>query len=668
MKKTLSLILAALLLASSLAACGKTEPKETEKTATDPVATNAVETKAPETSTPETDAPAPAYATDKITENGAATAHIVVADGADQLLGYAAEELVNHIKLVSGADVTVTNEAQSDSLPIIIATPDTNPELETLFADDLAWLRDTGDGEKVRFGDDGFAIRLLDDKLYIFGATPRGSLNGVYDFIEDNMGVLWIRAENMVEHPTVYDELPTIELARVDYREKSPFNLRSWTLSGNSWETQTMLSRNKLNAFATTPAGFASTADNGGYLYDDIGMDPFITNHNIKWWVTNSPSYDPNNYEYWSTDLEGNHANSAASSQQVNFWSDVTLQCIADSVIAYLDKYSGEAELNYIGICLEDFDVPRVYPEMNEPFEYAPGQTIAAGSAEYVSTVFYSFLNKVAGIVGEKYPNVKITTYAYANVIAPPVCEIADNVYITFCPLAEDLCAYPGESRSAANLQYQNLLDWMKLTPNVQVYNYFGCYTAAPLFERPIWDRIQSDLQLYAANGFNGLVPEGFADTTGEWCTADVYHINNELREPYLRMNNGWSMNGMTFWIYSKLAWNPNEDVDALIKYYCDKVYGDASELMQEYYRLLEMGWDDGRQMMAMEFNVYYVWNTAPEMYWDYFLNIELDGVNIYEALTETLHKAYDAADEAGKERLKYKIEIFDRMEELCIG
>ncbi|MBO5273264.1 MAG: hypothetical protein J6I45_01475 [Clostridia bacterium] len=369
MKRTVSLILAALLLASSLAACGKTEPKETEKTETNAVETKALETDAPDTTPAETEAPAPTYRADRITENGAATAHIVVAEGADQVLGYAAEELVNHIKLVSGADVAVTNEAQSDSLPIIIATPDTLPELETLFPDDLAFLRDLGDGAKVRYGDDGFAIRQLDGKLYIFGATARGSLNGVYDFIEDNMGVLWIRATNTVENPIIYDEMPTIKITKADYREKSPFNLRSWTLAGDSWENQIMLSRNKLNAKALTPGEFVSLAGNGGYPYDNIGMDPFVTSHNIKWWVVNSPSYDPDNHEYWSTDPAGNHVTSVSDSDQVNIWSDVTVQCIADSVIAFLDKYRDEAEIRYIGICLEDFIEFKVYPEMNETYE-----------------------------------------------------------------------------------------------------------------------------------------------------------------------------------------------------------------------------------------------------------------------------------------------------------
>ena len=208
MKRTLSLILAALLLASSMTACGntagKTEPKETEKsTSTGVVETQAVETSAPATDpavteAPETAAPTFSYDTSLITENGIAKAHIVLADNADTTEQYAAEELAYHIQKVSGAEVTVTNTASADSLPIVIGTPTTVPELETLFPDDLAWLRtlseESPEGGVRRYGEDGFAIRVHDGKLYIFGAVSRGALNGVYDFIEENLGVLWIRA------------------------------------------------------------------------------------------------------------------------------------------------------------------------------------------------------------------------------------------------------------------------------------------------------------------------------------------------------------------------------------------------------------------------------------------------------------------------------------------
>ena len=231
MKRTLSLILAALLLASSMAACGKTEP-ETEKTETKAGETAVSETSAVETTVPETDTPA-TYDTSLVAENGIAKAHIVIAEGADSTINHAAEELVYHIGKVSGAEISVVNEVQEGSLPIIIATPDTLSELEELFPEELAWLREIGKvGDTERYGDDGFAIRTYEGKIYIFGANAKGALNGTYDFIEENMGVLWVRADE--EIGLVYEEMPTITVLKTDYKEKSPFQIRGWHLSARS--------------------------------------------------------------------------------------------------------------------------------------------------------------------------------------------------------------------------------------------------------------------------------------------------------------------------------------------------------------------------------------------------------------------------------------------------
>jgi hypothetical protein len=267
MKRTLSLILAALLLASSVISCGKTEPKETEAPETKKVetispATDPVETTAPETTPAETSALA--YDPSLITENGVAKAHIVLSDAASADEKTAADELAYHIKLVSGgAEVAITNAAQEDSLPIIIATPDSLPELETLFPEDLAWLRDTGTaGEKNRFGSDGFAVRQKDGKLYIFGATHEGALNGVYDFIEDNLGVLWIKT---TDDGIIYDEMPTITATKADYREKAPFIVRY------GFGSQLLDQRNKHDTEARIHGAC----------------------HNVKWLLTTSPTYDP---------------------------------------------------------------------------------------------------------------------------------------------------------------------------------------------------------------------------------------------------------------------------------------------------------------------------------------------------------------------------------------
>ena len=208
---------------------------------------------------------------------------------------------------------------------------------------------------------------------------------------------------------------------------------------------------------------------------------------------------------------------------------------------------------------------------------------------------------------------------------------------------------------------------WLEKTPNAQVYNYYGCFAAAPFFERPIWDRIQSDLQMYAANGFNGLVPEGEGDVSDSSSGWAMDSISNDVRAPYYVRENSWNMNAMTYWLYSKLAWNPNEDVDVLIRYYCEKVYGDAADEMMEYYRVVEKTWDEGRVLMSEEYNYYYYYKAPFITYWLYFFDVELDEGYALDLLRDALHKAYDAADDTVKERLKYKVEVIDRAEELFL-
>ncbi len=595
-----------------------------------------------------------------VTENGTAKAHIVISAAASPLEQYAARELAAHVKLVSGAEVSIVNTVGADSLPILIGTPDSVPALATLFPDDLAWLRDIGDGAKVRWGDDGFAIRLMNGKLYLFGATPRGALNGVYDFIENNLGVLWTRADEA--KGTVYDAMPTIAVKKADCREKSPFRLRGWTLAGHgSHACDVMLSRNKLNAVTGSPWNSTESL----VEMSAVGITPFLSNHNIKWWIQNSPSYDPDNYAYWSTTPEGEHIAPAAS-RQVDIWSDLTVRCVADSVIAFLDKNKEAAGIQYVGVCLEDFEKVHVYPEMNEPFEYAPGQFVQPKDDNFIPTVYFTFLNRIARLVGEKHPDVKLHAYAFDQTTAAPACPLDGNVTATFCPINEDLCAPLGESPMwYANQHHQFLLDWAKLTSNVQVYNYYGCYLASSFYERPIWKRIRSDFRVYAENGFNGVVSEGIYDRDEALFTHDMFGIFNEARAPYLNMSNIWSMNALTFWIYSKLAWNPNEDVEELITYYCDKVYGNASVHMKEYYRLLRRGWEIGCAALAAEPDGGCLWDSKPEMYLKYFLDVKAEGLSVLETIREALHKACEAANDVQKERLRYIVEVYDNAEAL---
>ncbi len=649
MKRTLSIILAALLLASSMVSCGtggsgnakettaETTANETSVTDTAEADTSAAD---PSVSDPidETDAPESVpYDTSLITENGVAKAHIVLPEGASADEKTAADELVYHIKLVTGADITVTNSAMDDSLPIIIATPDSLPELEKLFPEDLAWLRTIGKvGDMERYGEDGFAIRTYENKIYIFGAVPRGALNGTYDFIEENLDLIWIRNDNS---GIMYEEMPTVNVVKVDYREKSPFQIR---YNGG------FSKRNKYES-VSRPAGSI---------------------HTVKSQVLRSPIYDPNNNEYWETNTDGKHYD-AADSNQVNYWSQLTADAVAATVIAELDKYDDASRPKFINVCEEDFGwTCGVYPEQTLPFEYAPGQFVEPSDRAYISTVFFTFINRVARQVAEKYPDVTVNTLVYDIATDIPVCDIDDNVSIWFCPTVEDY-TQPGFSvalEEAANgsireaaleaVQYEK---WVEKHPNIMLYTYYFTQMAVGWYERPIWYRMQDDFRYFAATGNLGLRVE--VQTEGSDALYGLNTKDGGITESLVQYTNDQArrMNLLSYWLFQKLAWDPNEDVDALIVKFCDKVYGDASDEMQEYYSILYKGWSySAEEILPYEFNSGINWGRDQEYYYIYFLDIETDdGVYIIDALTEALTKAWEAADEKVKEFIRWPYECY---------
>lgn len=519
---------------------------------------------------------------------------------------------------------------------IVVATPESYPALATMFKDDIEWLSDIGNpGDTERYGDDGFAIRQDGNTIYIFGCTPRGVLNGVYDFIEENMGVLWIRADE--NNGLLYDKMTTITASSVNYREKSPFQIRGWHLCGfgedgtehSDEKTEIMMSRNKLNA------KFAEFMNQYKWSWQaSIGLEPVNLGHVLKHWVVNSPSYDPNETEYWNTDESGDLT--VATAKQVNFWSKKTANTITDGV----KKFLKTTDINYVGIGIEDSDI--CTPSSNQPFDYATYETISVAEAEsriaagsttvvypddpaYLSTVYYTFLNYIAKKVDEVYPNVTIATFAYTFTERPPLCDLEDNILVVFAPVDEDVTQpITTDKIGPNNLVHRNIEGWKKITRNMAFYNYYGSFTPSASYERPIADRIQADLQYYSENGFAGLLPEGTADSGSG--------------------SNSWSMNALTFWLYSKLAWNPDENINALIVEFCDKAYGDASEAMQEYYALVKLGWDEGKDGVNVK--------------WYHPLDVYMSNFVLNSGLTDdmqaALDKAFEMAEGTAKERIRY--------------
>ncbi|MBO4797796.1 MAG: DUF4838 domain-containing protein [Candidatus Methanomethylophilaceae archaeon] len=634
MKKMISLVLACLLLIPVLSSCAGGPSSEPASGGIDSTETGSVpgsETVEPITETPETD---PFEGAEPLPEDlvlpenvrlsdGTRMGTIVVPEGADLLLTNAADNLQYYLRTVAGAEVPKVSRPGEGYGSFIFATPDCLPAISGLFEDDLAWLSDLGGPEcGCKWADDGFAVRRLGDDVYIIAVKPKGALNGAYDLIEENLGVLWIRADEATG--TIYDPLEEAVISKLDYREKSPFQYRGWVWS--DYNTQVMFSRNKMNWIGQR----------------SLGMEPLAIGGYIKSQVTSSPAYDPECTEYWQTDADGNRL-TAEESRQPNYWSDKVVEALA----AYVEREAGNG-IKYVFLGEEDgyrSEVfGRVVPEDTRPFEYAPGLFVNPEDENYYSTVFFTCINKIARQVKETYPDVMVATYSYQISVPPPACDIEDNVLIVYAPIAEDMC-YPLFDEGIQNKKVPYEVgkygdwarEWAEKGVHMTVYNYYACSQTIAYAERPIWSRIQDDFQHYAEYGIEGVDTEGIPDAmiSSGWYSE----LGSEACHAI------WDMNTLTFWLYQKLSWNPWEDLQSLIDLFCDKVYGSAAESMKEYYRIIKDSFDVVSKTYKKEYNHGDHYST----WFKYFIK----NAGIGHPMLDALEKALSEAEEPVRERIQ---------------
>ena len=104
---------------------------------------------------------------------------IVVAKDASQSELTAAEELQEYIYRISGAKLALVNEdkaAEYKSYIFVGYSPKFGEKLGV---------------ERPEDGDEGFTYRSVEDDLWIYGGKQRGTMYGVYSFLENELGVRW---------------------------------------------------------------------------------------------------------------------------------------------------------------------------------------------------------------------------------------------------------------------------------------------------------------------------------------------------------------------------------------------------------------------------------------------------------------------------------------------
>jgi len=182
------------------------------------------------------------------------------------------------------------------------------------------------------------------------------------------------------------------------------------------------------------------------------------------------------------------------------------------------------------------------------------------------SNLHWDYVNRLAREIKKRWPDKRLSTLAYQSHIDPPDFDLEDNVDVMVCmlPCPTTIGSFCfGKSKMDANTEMiRRLKLWSsKLGGDKKrlfIWDYFcypGFWTAAPTIN-------PHSLQTFVQKA-NPLINGVFIDGSG----------SAPLQESHL----------ITL-VWSRLLWDPNMDVDAFIKTYCERYFGPAGKPMKQFY------------------------------------------------------------------------------------
>ena len=553
------------------------------------------------------------YHLDSLIYEGRSNVTVYVSETANALEKFAMTELQKYLGLVGDVRISqVASVKPGQNLQIVLGTPKSYPELTELFPEDLEYLADS----------DGFAVRQIDNIIYIFAAEYKGVINGVYDFLEENAGIIWTRG--VEELGTLYETAETVAVKKADYREKSPFRYRTWNSCGMGstgihhidQDYTYFEARNKINMGGDE----IGTQIIDGVKYNLAGS--IINSGTATLWID---KYFDEHPEYFMTDKFGEPLRNQYGSN-LNFYSMEAAEALAAELIALSEKQGsnivdhGIQDNQHFCMIVDDGEGGKV-DLASLPFTTEDGVTVTPDMKNYKSTVFFNFLNHVARTIKKTNPDIRITTLSYIYTETPPAMPIEDNIIIVFAPIyADDHAPITAPSNASTKA---NLDGWAKLTKNVMVYNYYFSLPST-IYSRPIAEKVQADLQYYASLGLLGLNPEGNVDSSIEDSDS----------------NKAWDMNTMYMWEMNQLFWDPYLDLDELTRKYCKLAYGEAADDMYRYYELIQEGWDSDDS---------YVWYTTGA---DTYIKKLVIDAGVADEVLACLDSAYEKTDGVEQKRI----------------
>jgi hypothetical protein len=427
---------------------------------------------------------------------------------------------------------TFLEQATGRRLPIGVSTgaPATKKSLHHVYVGESAAARAAiPDLKQESFGPEDLRIVVADDAIAIVGGRPRGTLYGVYTFLEDYVGVRFLTADHTY--------VPKVDgwrgVGPVDRTYRPPILLRHSYYGENS----------KSPVFATRLRNNAITDD--PKLGGRTGMQ--TTNHSFGYLLP-SAKYGKEHPEYYAM-VDGKRLAPVADD-----WHQTQLCLTNPDVLrivtqAVLDQLKANPKVEHVSVSQNDDDKYCRCPKCAE-IDKREGSPMGS---------LLTFVNAVAAEVGKHFPNVKVGTLSYMYSRKPPrTIRPAPNVQIQLCSIeCCPLHAIDDPSCAHNRTFCEDVEGWAKICQNVSIWNYNVNFNSYQL-PMPNLRAIEPNVRYFVAHNAKGVFMQAAGDTVG----AAFSDLHN--------------------YVISGMLWDPNRSGDALRDEFLRLHYGPAADPLRE--------------------------------------------------------------------------------------
>ncbi len=410
-------------------------------------------------------------------ENNASKYKIVIPSQSTKIEKHAAEELQKYLQEISGAKLEIINDENPESqFEILVGR---NNRLEKL-------------GLKINYNSlelDGYTIRTIGDKLVIVGGTKKGTLYGVYAFLDEFLGckmytpdAIYIPKNSNITIP----EINLTEIPKIIYRELHLPSARS---------SQLFCDWHKLNHVSEREKYYGT----------------FV--HTLQHYVP-SDVYFKKHPEYFS------EINGIRVPNQQLCLSNPDVYKIVLKDLKRRMKEKPEATV---------WDVSQ-----NDNFGYCTCKLCRQTDSIYGSPSgsMIKFVNKIA----REFPNKTISTLAYQYTRKAPVgIKPEPNVMVVLCTIECDRSKPIAENKD--DLFKREIKEWSAITKNLKILDYVVQFSSY-MDPFPNFYVLQPNIKMFVNNGAKYLFEQGSGDSKSDMHELKAYVLANLMWNPNADVEN----------------------------------------------------------------------------------------------------------------------------------